>query len=240
MEATATRRAALVLAVALATCGCARNPPPASPAIRWVRSSAEYRALCLQTYAVAARRLESAFAGRPHRSWAVILDADETLLDNSLYQKERDTAGQVYSEASWGAWVKRRDAGDVPGARAFLETVHGLGGVVAIVTNRSAALCDDTRANLTRLGLPFDVVLCQAAGASSDKQSRFRDVAEGRAAPGLPPLEIAAYVGDNIRDFPAGSQALRDAPAAGLAPFGASYFLLPNPMYGSWEKNPEK
>lgn len=236
MEATAavTRRAALGLVVALAAGGCAHARP--SLAIHWVRSSAEYRALCAQTYALAAERV--AVVNRPPRSWAVILDADETVLDNSLYQKER--AGRAYSEASWAAWVRRREAGAVPGARAFLETVRGLGGVVAIVTNRSAALCDDTRANLTQLGLPYDVVLCQAAGASSDKQPRFRDVAEGRAVPGLPPLEIAAYVGDNIRDFPAGSQALRDAPPAGLAPFGTSYFLLPNPMYGSWEKNPEK
>lgn len=230
------RRGALGLAVALAAAGCAHPRP--NLAIHWVRSSAEYRALCAQTYAAAGERLAADVGTRTRRSWAVILDADETVLDNSLYQKER--GGKPYDEASWAAWVKRREAGAVPGARAFLETVQRLGGVVAIVTNRAAALCDDTRSNLTQLGLPFDVVLCQPAGAGSDKQPRFRDVAEGRAAPGLPAVEIAAWVGDNVRDFPDGSQALRDAPAAALAPFGARYFVLPNPMYGSWEKNPEK
>ncbi len=231
------RRARLLLPVLLAAWGCAHARPGAL-AIHWVRSSAEYRALCLQTYAAAGRAVESGFAARPPRSWAVILDADETVLDNSLYQKERSLAGRGFSPESWAAWVKRREAHEIPGARGFLERVRTLGGVVAIVTNRTAALCDDTRANLAQLALPFDVVLCQT-GESSDKQSRFRDVAEGRAAADLPALEIAAWVGDNVRDFPDGSQALRSAPEADLARFGARAFVLPNPMYGSWEKNPD-
>lgn len=230
MEVPSGRRGTLLALLLFGAWGCAHARPGAL-AIHWVRTSAEYRALCLQTYAAATRAVEASAAGRPARSWTVILDADETVLDNSLYQKERSAQGRGYSVESWDAWVKRREAGDVPGSRAFLEKVRSLGGVVAIVTNRSAAQCDATRANLAQLALPFDVVLCQA-GPSSDKQARFGEVAQGR--------EVLAWVGDNIRDFPDGSQALRASPEAELARFGSRVFVLPNPMYGSWEKNPDR
>ncbi len=44
-----------------------------------------------------------------------------------------------------------------------------------------------------------------------------------------------AFVGDNILDFPAQSQKLRGATAAAFAAFGTRYFVVPNPMYGSWK-----
>ena len=87
------------------------------------------------------------------------------------------------------------------------------------------------------LEVPADAVLCRQD--SSDKNARFRAVQEGSAAPGLPPLRIVMWVGDNIQDFPGGSQALRDAPAEAFSRFGRDWIILPNPMYGSWERNPE-
>jgi len=61
-------------------------------------------------------------------------------------------------------------------------------------------------------------------------------VAGGTTPAGLPPLDVVAFVGDNIRDFPGQSQALRGQPDEAFAPFGARFFVLPNPMYGSWEQ----
>ncbi len=61
---------------------------------------------------------------------------------------------------------------------------------------------------------------------------------DGTALAGLPPLEIVAWVGDNIHDFPGGSQELRGADPRSLADFGVRFFLPPNPMYGSWQGNP--
>jgi predicted secreted acid phosphatase len=49
---------------------------------------------------------------------------------------------------------------------------------------------------------------------------------------------VLMFFGDNIQDFPKLSQALRDGGEAGYANFGRTWFLLPNPMYGSWEKLP--
>jgi 5'-nucleotidase (lipoprotein e(P4) family) len=166
----------------------------------------------------------------------VITDADETLIDNSTYQMERAALDSGFSNESWNAWGRRRAAAALPGAVEFTRHVRVLGGRVAVVTNRDESVCDDTRANLTAVGITYDLVLCQPAGASSDKNPRFAAVAQGGAAPGVPALRVLMWLGDNIRDFPALGQAARDS-ADALAPFGRTYFLLPNPMYGSWEQN---
>jgi predicted secreted acid phosphatase len=80
-------------------------------------------------------------------------------------------------------------------------------------------------------------MLCAPVGGPSDKGPRFEAVARGTTPVGLPPLEVVAFVGDNIRDFPGLGQAIRAQPDAAFAPFGTRFFLLPNAMYGSWERN---
>ncbi|MFI5257962.1 MAG: HAD family acid phosphatase [Gemmatimonadales bacterium] len=55
----------------------------------------------------------------------------------------------------------------------------------------------------------------------------------------MPPLRVLMWVGDNIQDFPALTQAaMRSAPASAFDEFGERFVVLPNPMYGSWEGNP--
>ena len=75
--------------------------------VRWFRSSAEQRAVFLQAYRVAGERLAALAEGRSRGTWAVILDADETVLDNSRYQQERALVDSGYTEASWSRWVAR-------------------------------------------------------------------------------------------------------------------------------------
>ena len=82
------------------------------------------------------------------------------------------------------------------------------------------------------------MLLCQPPGPS-DKNPRFQRVQQGTAAPGVPALTVVAWVGDNILDFPALTQSARDD-AAALANFGVRWFVLPNPMYGSWERLPDR
>jgi 5'-nucleotidase (lipoprotein e(P4) family) len=205
--------------------------------IHWVRSSAEYQALTRQTYRMAEERAREAAAGRARGTWAVILDGDETVVDNSEYQRRIAERGEVYQTATWQAWVRERRARAVPGVREFLNAVASLGGRVVIVTNRDDVICDDTRANIRALLIPFDLVLCRVGGVS-DKAPRFAAVANGTAAPGaLPALEVVLWVGDNVLDFPQLTQALRDQGEAAYDRFGRTYILLPNPMYGSWETN---
>lgn len=218
-------------------------PAPAESvpaAVRWARASAEHRAIYLQVYRAAGAALAQLSAGRPAGQWAVILDADETVLDNSLYEQQRAQAHEAYSDRSWNAWVERQAATALPGAAAFTHRVQQLGGRVVIVSNRDAAVCDATRANLRTAGIAFDEVLCKTRGGTGDKNPRFDAVAQGTPPSVLPALDVVMWVGDNIQDFPHATQALRSAPEddAMLARFGASWFVLPDPMYGSWEGNP--
>jgi predicted secreted acid phosphatase len=80
-------------------------------------------------------------------------------------------------------------------------------------------------------------MLCKADGGPSSKGPRFEAVAQGTTSAGLPPLEVVAFVGDNVQDFPGLGQAIRTQGDEAFALFGARFFLLPNPMYGSWERN---
>ncbi|MEZ4366816.1 MAG: HAD family acid phosphatase [Kofleriaceae bacterium] len=221
------------------TCGdgaCASTEPVAPPGLelRWVDGAAEYRALAAQAYRGATARLEAlATAGALPAAFAVVLDVDETSLSNVRYQAERAVLGVGYSSASWLAWTQRRAATAIPGVAGFLAAVKAHGGTVAFVTNRKAgAECTATRANLLAEGLPVDGLYCR--GGTSDKNPRFQAIEAGTAA-GLPALPIVMYIGDNIADFPGLSQDLAGEPEDAYAEFGADLFVIPNPMYGSWE-----
>lgn len=243
--------AALALLTVAAACAPAAAPPTRTPSpaaapepvdlasehleIHWVRSSAEYRAITLQTYRAAADRVRELEAGLEDGSWAVIMDADETILDNSEFQRRIAERGEVYTEEAWDAWAREEAATAVPGAAGFVALVRELGGHVAVVTNRHQGICPETRDNLQALRLRVSAVLCQTG--TSQKEERFRMVQEGRTGEGLPPLDVIMWVGDNIGDFPDLEQDLRDAPEPALAEFGRRYFVLPNPMYGSWPRN---
>ena len=205
--------------------------------LHWVRSSAEYRALTIQTYRAALEAAAEASAGRPAGSWAVSVDADETIIDNSGYEAELQRKGVVHTDAAWREWVKRRGRGAVPGAAAFLSGVQALGGRVAVVTNTEQSLCADVAANLDSLKLPYDLLVCRPDKAGDRKEPRWKTVTDGTARPDLGPLEILVFVGDNIQDFPEQSQALRDEGEPAFGEFGVRFFALPNPVYGTWEKN---
>ena len=235
----------------VASVACASHPapvakavPPPQPApaaaapepeaIRWVRNSAEYHAALYQVYRLATTRVEQAVAKLPAGSWAVILDADETVLNNSLYQLERAKLGLAFTPDTWAAWVRRREATPLPGAAGFLSRVRALGGKIAIVTNRLDTECDDTKAVFDTFKLAYDAMLCRVAGTPSDKNPRFAAVAAGQTVAGSEKMEIVAVVGDNILDFPALSQKSKEQGAPAFTEFGVRYFLVPNPMYGSW------
>ncbi len=213
----------------------ARPADSLSSALHWMRSSAEYRALTRQVYRMAEQRVEELAPAVGGGSWAVILDADETVLDNSEYAVRRERLDSGYTEPSWTTWVKEEAAGTVPGAVAFTRRVHELGGRVVIITNRADSLCTETRGNLQKVEVRADLVLCAPPG-QEDKNPRFMRVQNGTASPGLPPLTVLEWLGDNIQDFPGLTQAVRGDTSA-YALFGRRYFVVPNPDYGSWQSN---
>ncbi len=222
----------------------APTPPPLPPGagreadadnIRWVRDAAEYRAAVVQVYRSATAHVEAAAATRSAGSWAVILDADETVISNLEYQLERARLGMGFSADSWNLWVRRREAVPLPGAAAFLRRVRELGGRIAIVTNRLQSECEDTASVFRRHELVYDAMLCRPARGPSDKNPRFTAVARGESPAGEGPLEVVAYIGDNILDFPGLNQAARDQGESAFTDFGVKFFLVPNPLYGSWQ-----
>ncbi len=245
MSRPQTVRLSLLMLILLAGCrgGADSASSPRSGtgmplALHWMRSSAEYRALLHQTYALAAERLAERVDGREPGTWAVALDGDETVFDNSQYQKERTAQGLDFTPKSWLEWCRRREAGTVPGVRRFLERVEELGGRIVVVSNRTVQTQEDTEANLRGEEIPFDVVLLEVD--DGEKEPRWRSVEEGTTHANLPPLEIVMWIGDNIRDFPGLDQRVREGNADALRRFGDSFFVVPNPVYGSWQGNPPR
>jgi 5'-nucleotidase (lipoprotein e(P4) family) len=245
------RTVLLLLPLSLVACAPATPAPKTGPGsssaaagapvptdeLHWLRNSAEYRAITIQTYRAALEAAARASAGKPAGSWAISVDADETILDNSTYEVELQRQGQVHSDAAWKAWVKRGERPAVPGAATFLAGVQKLGGRVAVVTNTVQSLCAEVSANLRAVSLPYDILVCRADDGEDRKEARWKSVANGTAVPGLGPAEILVWVGDNIQDFPDQSQALRNMPESAFGDFGVRFFALPNPVYGTWEKN---
>lgn len=208
--------------------------------VKYVRDSDEYATLVRQVYRMAAARLPEAVRAQPRGApWAVVLDVDETALDNSVYELERATYGIPFNAPSWDAWVERREAGAVPGVADFIRTVRAAGGRVAWISNRDEATGEATRANLTEHGLWAEgdlLCLQRAADTAYTKPRRRAELAGGSGAcawPGIRP-RVVAFVGDAMGDFPAADEPIAAGGAAGENAFGTRFFLLPNPMYGRW------
>lgn len=208
---------------------CAAVCATQHPELRWFRTAAERKAAYAQAYAYAKHLVTR---NAPAGAWAVVLDADETVLDNSEYQDWLASSGQTHTESLWNAWVREKKAVAFPPARDFIEFVHKQGGKVAIVTNRSEAVCEHTRQNFEAQHVSVDAILCAPAG-SSDKQPRFDKVASGRAFNDGKTVNVKLFIGDDIRDCPKQTQAQFDTKY-----FGDSCLVLPDPMYGSWASNP--
>src|SRR5262245_36243227 len=64
--------------------------------LHWYRDSAEQRAIYVETYSAAAAAARALSNGAAPRSWGVILDVDETVLDNSEYQKRAALSGRGF------------------------------------------------------------------------------------------------------------------------------------------------
>jgi len=203
--------------------------------IKYMRDSEEYATLARQVYRAAGEAVTHAATQRRQGEWAVVLDVDETSLDNSTYQLERAAYGLPYDDASWGAWVARREAPAVPGLIGFLDVVRRSGGHVAWITNRNASLADPTRDNLKAVGVwTDDDRLCPQESAQSPKATRRREVMTGTGDCSWrgTPMVIVAFIGDQLADFPTAAELIPDTGTD--AAFGFTCFLVPNSMYGRW------
>jgi 5'-nucleotidase (lipoprotein e(P4) family) len=231
-------KVAIALGVTIGLAACATAPYP--DGLHWFRDSAESKAAYIEIYRAATESARKLSQGLAPETWGVILDIDETILNNSEYQRRLALGGHKYEDSTWDAWVHEAAAPALPGAKAFIDTViDELHGRVALVTNRTQIQCDITEKNLRQLLIRYDLIACDDTNPQDphhgDKNGRFNAIAMGQLIrPGkaeLPPIQVLIFVGDNIQDFPHLSQSL----PGDLANFGARYFVLPNPMYGSWQ-----
>lgn len=224
----------------------------------WMQRAEEYRIASESVFRLATERLP-ALVSEPGsaaieqvgdaKAWAklntaIIVDLDETVLDNSYYQARQIRAGAEYDEASWQVWMQEAAATAVPGAVEFLQAASRAGHRIFYITNRACAplpSIDDpcpaktaTRKNLQRLGLPNadypDALMLRGSHPewrTSDKTSRRAWVASR--------YRVIALFGDDLNDFmPRADYAKRRNEFADF--FGRRWFLLPNPIYGSWER----
>jgi 5'-nucleotidase (lipoprotein e(P4) family) len=204
-------------------------------AILWTQSSAEYRALAYQTFSLAKLRIDQDLRHRSTKPRAVIVDVDETVLDNSRFQAELVLRDAAYTAENWKAWCDRAEAGAVPGAVDFLKYAARRGVRVFYITNRRQPEKAGTITNLIKLGFPGvteDSVMIREQGTTASKESR-RDRVRQR-------YWIAMLVGDNLNDFNDNfsGKSITDRSAEvdhERAEFGSRFIVVPNPMYGDWE-----
>ena len=200
----------------------------------WTQASGEFRALSYQAFNLARMQFDaysSAYTGA--KKIAVVVDADEAVIDNSAYQAWLIDKDFGFSNTTWNKWMEAGEAAAMPGAKNFLNYVAQNGGDIFYITNRKIIGLEGTRKNLTALGFPnIDDAHLMLRSSSSDKEPRRQAVLEN--------YDIALFIGDNLNDFSSDfkTQSLSESYAAvekNKDLFGTQFIMLPNPAYGDWE-----
>ena len=212
------------------------SPPSANDqsvgAVLWFQSSAEAQALYYQGYHLARIRLSEELRNKQAAPLAVVVDIDETVLDNSPHQARLIRTNRVFP-AFWDEWIDRADARALPGAVEFLRFADSNRVAVFYVSNRDERMLGSTMKNLERCGFPqvkAEHFFLQTK--ESSKAERRRRIAEG--------YSIVLLIGDNMNDFSevfeGKSPTERSSITHGMKDrFGEKFIILPNPAYGDWE-----
>ena len=204
----------------------------------WVQSSAEYRALTISIYNMAKVILDMHLAKPSAKPKAVILDLDETLLDNAPYQA-MTVAEQTGYPDGWFDWIDAAQAEATPGGLDFLNYADSKGVAIFYVSNRKnkgeregPGLANTLR-NLKALNFPQaeESHVYLRTGPSSKEERRQAIMKD---------YEVVMIFGDNLKDhsdlFKGGTPEERKAAVdANADKFGITWIVLPNPMYGEWE-----
>ncbi|MDP4460594.1 5'-nucleotidase, lipoprotein e(P4) family [Staphylococcus hyicus] len=202
--------------------------------VAWYQNSAEAKALYAQGYNSAKETLSKKIKHhKGGKKLAIVLDIDETVLDNSPYQAASALNGTAYP-TGWHEWVKSAQAKPVYGAKDFLTYADKHDVEIFYVSDRSHEKdLDATIKNLKKAKLPQadkKHVLLKKAGDKS-KEARRDQVRTD--------YNLVMLFGDNLLDFEepkAATQKSRDEFVRQHEDdFGSKYIIFPNPMYGSWE-----
>jgi 5'-nucleotidase (lipoprotein e(P4) family) len=201
----------------------------------WYQKSGEMRALYYQAYNLAELRIREYLAKpKSDRPAAVVLDIDETILDNSPSEALNILEGKPYSSARWQAWSDRASARALPGAVEFCRFLARNDISVFYVSNRMNTEVVSTLLNLQNRNLPYaDRNHIFLKSETSSKEFRRSVIAKN--------FDILMFVGDNLADFDLifedRSQNFGFKTVDSLRnEFGKKFIILPNPMYGDWAK----
>ena len=218
-------------------------------AVLYAQSSAEYDANNIQTYTGAKLALDVALT---EKNWtaaieqkgnfvdkppAVILDIDETVLNNIPFQARAIIKGEGYPNG-WIEWMLEEASTSVAGVKDFLDYAERKGIKVFYVTNRVAIAEEATRNNLKKLGLPLDtdrdvLLMKNENGWTSDKVSRRQLISED--------YRILLLIGDQLGDFIPLEEATVNIDSRKAISkkykdmWGKKWFMITNPIYGRWE-----
>jgi acid phosphatase len=249
--------APLLVAVALASAApaLAQDAPQSDllNAVLWMQRSPEYKANALTAFALARLRLDQALADQ---SWtaapkeqtgayqslppAVVIDLDETALDNSGYQAWMALKDTTFDSKTWNAYVNTLTSRAIPGAVEFAQYADGKGVKVFYITNRTAAEEPATRKNLEKLGFPMGGIVDTLL--PTGKEPSWGSAKGTRRAYVAKSYRILLNVGDNLGDFVddyRGSEAERQKVMdANHDRWGREWIMIANPSYGSFESAP--
>jgi len=194
--------------------------------------AAEMKALSYQAYNIATERLDEILSMQPApANPAVVLDLDETVLDNSPHQAQGILYNFAYPEG-WAEWCKLGEAPALPGAVDFLQYAVDRGVAVFYISNRKEEFREATKTNFVRENIPLQ----------SDAHLMLRTAESGKEKRRLAVLEnyqIVFLIGDNLSDFHQVFDHQTSERRAFLADslkadFGRRFIIIPNAMYGDW------
>lgn len=203
--------------------------------VLWYEYSAEMQACYYQTYNFAKILLDknqSEYKG--NKKTAVIVDVDETVLNNTPFEEKILETGILFSDSTWKQWTDLGIAKPLPGAVEFLKYAQSKGVETFYISNRKTSEVEATMKNLQNEGFPFaDVEHLLFKEETSNKTARRNKVSEN--------YEILLLIGDNLRDFDEIFKEREtnlgfDVVKENKEQFGKKFLILPNPMYGEWEK----
>jgi 5'-nucleotidase (lipoprotein e(P4) family) len=205
--------------------------------ILWTQTSGEWRALSFQAFALARMNLDRDLRAnrRSRMKRAVIVDVDETVLDNSPYQVMTVKTRTAYESKSWRAWCEKAEAAATPGAVEFLRYANSRGVRVFYITNRRESEKQCTAQNLRKVGFPDvgDETVLVRTDVSSKEPRRKAVAARHR---------VVLLIGDSLNDFAEifeQSKTIDSRLAAtnqNKSNFGTRFIVVPNVMYGAWEE----
>lgn len=211
-------------------------------ALAWYQSSGEFQALCHQAYNAAKITLDLDLKNKNFnklKKRAIVLDIDETILDNSPASAREAIDNKPYPYM-WNEWIAEARAESIPGAVDFLKYADSQGVDIFYITNRAVTQADSTLDNLKKDGFPQtsrDHLKCQGDipnDPSSNKEARRQFVAMDH--------RIVLFCGDNLNDFDEvfwkkSPSERADAVNSEEGKWGTQFIVLPNPVYGDWESS---